>query len=199
MLLLATMLTFTACSGDKDKNEPDETPSNEPAANNITIDSLAIALNRLDSIQDSGQLVHFDTWSVGSLKGVQVQAQKLTSGDESILYINLRKDCGGEYYYLWEDAHIFQKELPSLYEAIKTIKKEISRETDHNEKYIYITKDNVMVFAENDGKGWSLKFSVDSHKSNSFINLTPTELDALIELLEKANDKLNQAKSLSLI
>ncbi|WP_289713261.1 hypothetical protein [uncultured Muribaculum sp.] len=158
------------------------------------MDSLAIALNRLDSIQSKGQLVHFDTWKIGNLKGVEVQAQKFSSENDSIVFITLRKDCGGEYYYSWEDAFIFQKELPSLYEAINTIKSNLNRETDHNEKYAYTTKDNVVVFAENPGKGWNLKLSVDAHKSNAYINLTTAELDKLVELLQQANNKLDEIK-----
>ena len=66
--------------------------------------------------------------------------------------------------------------------------------TDHNEKYAYTTKDNVVVFAENPGKGWNLKLSVDAHKSNAYINLTTAELDKLVELLQQANNKLDEIK-----
>lgn len=158
------------------------------------MDSLALVLSRLDSIQSKGQLVHFDTWKIGNIKGVEVQAQKFSSENDSIVFITLRKDCGGEYYYSWEDAFIFQKELPSLYDAVNIIKTNLNRETDHNEKYAYTTKDNVMVFAENPGKGWNLKLSVDTHKSNAYINLTPAELDRFIELLKQANNKLDEIK-----
>ncbi len=84
---------------------------------------------------------------------------------------------------------------PSLgFPAINTIKSNLNRETDHNEKYAYTTKDNVVVFAENPGKGWCLKLSVDAHKSNSYINLTTAELDKLVELLQQANQKLDEIK-----
>lgn len=109
-------------------------------------------------------------------------------------YTKKDADCGGEYYYSWEDAFIFQKELPSLYEAVNTIKSNLNRATDHNEKYAYTTKDNVVIFAENPGKGWTLKLSVDVHKSNSHISLTPTELDNFVQLLRQANKKLDEIK-----
>ena len=51
-----------------------------------------------------------------------------------------------------------------------------------------------MVYAENPGKGWYLKLSVDAHKSNAYINLTTTELDRLVELLQQANNKLDEIK-----
>lgn len=170
ILTVALLALSTACSGVSKGNDSIAS-ANDSIVNDTAVDSLAIALSRLDSIQSKGQLVHFDTWKIGNLKGVEIQAQKFSSENDSIVFITLRKDCGGEYYYSWEDAFIFQKELPSLYEAINTIKSNLNRETDHNEKYAYSTKDNVMVYAENPGKGWSLKLSVDAHKSNSYINL----------------------------
>lgn len=183
----------TACSGGQ--NWPNNlTPSNDSIANETVVDSLAITLNRLDSIQDKGQLVHFDTWKIGNLKSVEIQVQKFSSNNKSIVFINLRKDCGGEYYYSWENAHLFQEELPYLYEAINTIKNNLNRETDHNEKYAYSTKDNIVVFAENLGKGWNLKLSVDANNSNAYINLTAAELDKLLELLQQANKKLDTIK-----
>lgn len=193
ILTVALLALSTACSGGSKGNDS-ATSANDSIANDTAVDSLAIALSRLDSIQSKGQLVHFDTWKIGNLKGVEVQAQKFSSENDSIVFITLRKDCGGEYYYSWEDAFIFQKELPSLYEAINTIKSNLNRETDHNEKYAYTTKDNVMVYAENPGKGWNLKLSVDAHKSNSYINLTTAELDKLVELLQQANQKLDEIK-----
>ena len=193
ILTVALLALSTACSGESKSNDS-AISANDSIANDTAVDSLAIALNRLDSIQSKGQLVHFDTWKIGNLKGVEVQAQKFSSENDSIVFITLRKDCGGEYYYSWEDAFIFQKELPSLYEAINTIRNNLNRETDHNEKYAYTTKDNVMVYAENPGKGWNLKLSVDAHKSHSYINLTTAELDKLVELLQQANRKLDEIK-----
>lgn len=194
LIITITVLIFsTACSGGA-KVSDGEKPANDSIVNATAVDSLALVLSRLDSIQSKGQLVHFDTWKIGNIKGVEVQAQKFSSENDSIVFITLRKDCGGEYYYSWEDAFIFQKELPSLYDAVNSIKTNLNRETDHNEKYAYTTKDNVMVFAENPGKGWNLKLSVDSHKNNSYINLTPAELDRFVELLKQANIKLEEIK-----
>lgn len=193
IIVLALLGLTTACSGGTSATDANSTKT-DSIANDTAIDSLALVLNRLDSIQSKGKLVHFDTWKIGNLKSVEVQAQKFSSENDSIVFITLRKDCGGEYYYSWEDAFIFQKELPSLYEAITTIKSNLDRPTDHNEKYAYTTKDNVVIFAENPGKGWNLKLSVDAHKSNSHINLTPAELDQFVQLLQQANNKLNEIK-----
>ena len=193
IIVLALLGLTTACGGGTTVTDTNSSKT-DSIANDTAVDSLAIALSRLDSIQSKGQLVHFDTYKIGNLKSVEVQAQKFSSDNDSIVFITLRKDCGGEYYYSWEDAFIFQKELPSLYEAITTIKSNLNRTTDHNEKYAYTTKDNVVILAENPGKGWNLKLSVDAHKSNSHISLTPAELDQLIQLLQQANNKLNEIK-----
>ncbi|MBD5173535.1 MAG: hypothetical protein HDT08_02725 [Bacteroidales bacterium] len=192
-LTVALLALSTACSGES-KGNGNTDALTDSIANDTAVDSLAIALSRLDSIQSKGQLVHFDTWKIGNLKGIEVQTQKFSSENDSIVFITLRKDCGGQYYYSWEDAFIFQKELPSLYEAINTIKSNLNRETDHNEKYVYSTKDNVMVYAETPGKGWNLKLSVDAHKSNSYVNLSTAELDRFVELLKQANSKLEEIK-----
>lgn len=193
-ILFVTLLVLSTACGGGAKDNDRTAATNDSIANDTAVDSLTLVLNRLDSIQSKGQLVHFDTWKIGNLKSVEVQAQKFSSDNDSIVFITLRKDCGGEYYYSWEDAFIFPKELPSLYEAIATIKSNLNRDTDHNEKYAYTTKDNVVIFAENPGKGWNLKLSVDAHKSNSHISLTPAELDRLVELLNQANNKLNEIK-----
>lgn len=193
ILAVAMLGLTTACGGGTTATDTNNART-DSVANDTAVDSLAIALSRLDSIQSKGQLIHFDTYKIGNLKSVEVQAQKFSSENDSIVFITLRKDCGGEYYYSWEDAFIFQKELPSLYEAITTIKSNLNRTTDHNEKYAYTTKDNVVILAENPGKGWNLKLSVDAHKSNSHINLTPAELDQFVQLLQQANNKLNEIK-----
>lgn len=193
IIVLALLGITTACGGGNSTVDTNNVET-DSIANDTAVDSLTLVLNRLDSIQSKGQLVHFDTWEIGNLKSIEVQAQKFSSDNDSIVFITLRKDCGGEYYYSWEDAFIFQKELPSLYEAVNTIKSNLNRATDHNEKYAYTTKDDVMIFAENPGKGWTLKLSVDAHKSNSYINLTSAELDQLVQLLQQANNKLNEIK-----
>lgn len=193
-IIAIVLLGLSSSCGGGTTSTDANTAHSDSIANDAAVDSLTLVLNRLDSIRSKGKLVHFDTWKIGNLKSVEVQAQKFSSDNDSIVFITLRKDCGGEYYYSWEDAFIFQKELPSLYEAIATIKSNLNRDTDHNEKYAYTTKDNVVIFAENPGKGWNLKLSVDAHKSNSHISLTPAELDRLVELLKQANNKLNEIK-----
>lgn len=113
IVTIAVLALSTACGGGQTGSDGEKS-ANDSIANDTAVDSLALALSRLDSIQSEGQLVHFDTWKIGNLKSIEIQAQKFSSENDSIVFITLRKDCGGEYYYSWEDAFIFQKELPSL-------------------------------------------------------------------------------------
>ncbi len=39
---------------------------------------------------------------------------------------------------------------------------------------------------------WKIRFSIDTHKSNSIINLSVSEIDSLVDLLEKAESKLKE-------
>lgn len=108
ILTVALLALSTACGGGSKGNDS-TTSANDSIANDTAVDSLALALSRLDSIQSKGKLVHFDTWKIGNLKSIEVQAQKFSSDNDSIVFITLRKDCGGEYYYSWEGMPSFSK------------------------------------------------------------------------------------------
>lgn len=103
IVTIAVLALSTACGGGQTGSDGEKS-ANDSIANDTAVDSLALALSRLDSIQSEGQLVHFDTWKIGNLKSIEIQAQKFSSENDSIVFITLRKDCGGEYYYSWEDA-----------------------------------------------------------------------------------------------
>lgn len=68
ILTVALLAISTACGGGSKSNDS-AISANDSIANDTAVDSLAIALNRLDSIQSKGQLVHFDTWKIGNLNG----------------------------------------------------------------------------------------------------------------------------------
>lgn len=61
ILTVALLALSTACGGGS-KVSGGEKSANDSIANDTAVDSLALALSRLDSIQSKGQLVHFDTW-----------------------------------------------------------------------------------------------------------------------------------------
>lgn len=189
IFILATLSVFglAACKGE---NKPtQETVVEEQAA----VDSLAIALHEVDSILNSGQLAHLDVYEIGKIKNISISVQKASAGDWSTSWINLRKDCGGEYYYSWEDARLLYDECPYFIKAINTILSNRDREVDHEERYAYMTKDDIRVFAyAKSGNAWTIELSVDYHKQNSTITLANKDVEDLINLIRKSQEKINQ-------
>ena len=189
IFILATLSVFglAACNGE---NKPtQETVVEEQAA----VDSLAIALHEVDSILNSGQLAHLDVYEIGKIKNISISVQKASAGDWSTSWINLRKDCGGEYYYSWEDARLLYDECPYFIKAINTILSNREREVDHEERYAYMTKDDILVFAyAKSGNAWTIELSVDYHKQNSTITLANKDVEDLINLIQKSQEKINQ-------
>ena len=189
IFILGTLSVFglAACNGE---NKPtQETVVEEQAA----VDSLAIALHEVDSILNSGQLAHLDVYEIGKIKNISISVQKASAGDWSTSWINLRKDCGGEYYYSWEDARLLYDECPYFIKAINTILSNREREVDHEERYAYMTKDDIRVFAyAKSGNAWTIELSVDYHKQNSTITLANKDVEDLINLIQKSQEKINQ-------
>ena len=158
-----------------------------------SVDSLAIALQNIDSIMNCGRLVHLDVYEIGKLKSVSVSVQKLTSGDLTATWINFRKDCGGEYYYSWEDAHLLKDECPYFIEAITTILSNINREVEHEERYAYVTKDDIRFFSSaSEGKAWNMEVSVDYRKQNSTISMNDKDVENLKMLIQEAQEKMRE-------
>ena len=160
------------------------------------VDSLAIQLHKLDSIYNSGNLVHIDIYKLGKLKSIEFSVQSIDSEEAVIQFINLRKDCGNEYYYSWEDARLLPSECKYLMNAIESVKKNLNRTTDHEERYAYITKDDIRLFAFNDGGGskWKIALSVDYRKERSEVILNEEELKQFVRLVNTGLDKIEQIK-----
>lgn len=192
--MIALVPALFSCGGNSSNGE-NSSNDNDSISSTQEADSLAALIQTLDSISNSGSLVHYDIYKIGKLKGIEISVQKVAVDTTNISYINLRKDCGGEYYYSWEDAMIFSKELPSLYSAISTIKSNLGRTVDHEERYAYVTKDNIALLAScESGNNWATRFSVDSRKSNSVVNLSSSEIETLLDLIKKAETKLKDVE-----
>jgi hypothetical protein len=196
LLVCSVSLLFGlfSCTTTVNKNQPtNETTTEEPVVTETQIDSIALALHELDSIMNSGQLVHLDVYELGKLKSVSVSVQKITSVDHSLTYINFRKDCGGEYYYSWEDARLLTEECPYFLDAMNVIIENKTREVDHEERYAYITKDNMRLFSTaNPGKKWNIELSVDYRKQNSTVTMSDKELEELRDLIIKGQQKIEE-------
>lgn len=191
-MMIVVILTLISCISCNTTTESEiETTPSQPE---ITIDSLAIALHQLDSISNCGTLLHADIYKIGSLKSITITVQQITTNNTSFSYINFRKDCGGDYYYSWENARLLDKECPYLIDAIKTIMNNLDRTVNHEERYAYITKDNIRIISENTNNGlnWSIQLSVDYLKSNSTVTLTAEDLQSLLNLIIKAQEKIRE-------
>lgn len=183
-----------SCGGDSSNTSENEA-QNDTITQQQEADSVAALIKTLDSISNSGLMVHYDIYKIGDFKGIEITVNKVTVDTIQISHINLRKDCGGQYYYSWEDALIFAEELPAFYSSISTIKSNIVRDVDHEERFVYATKDDIAIVSIcKSGSKWTTRLSVDYHKSNSFVNLTPSDIDTFVDLMKKAESKLNEIK-----
>ena len=56
-----------------------------------------------------------------------------------------------------------------------------------------MTKDDIRVFAyAKSGNAWTIELSVDYHKQNSTITLANKDVEDLINLIRKSQEKINQ-------
>ena len=190
-LLLCGFVGFLCFSCSKDAAQSQTKDTNELVASV----SLTVELHKIDSFMNSGQLVHLDVYEIGKLKSISISAQKVTAGDLSTTWINMRKDCGNEYYYSFEDARLLSEECPYFINAINTINSNRDRGVDHEERFAYMTKDDIRILAySNAGKKWTFELSVDCHKQNSSISLNTDDIEELITLIEKAQSKIKEIK-----
>lgn len=193
LLILSFLPLLAFCSCSKNKTSA---PQKEETVVETSVDSLAMALHEIDSLLNCGTLIHLDVYEIGKLKSVSVSVHKLTVSDRNYSYINFRKDCGGEYYYSWEDAMLLKDECKYFLNAINTIMENNKRTVDHEERYAYSTKDDMAIYAtsEKSGSNWTMKFSVDYKKSNSVVNLSIEDMTTLKELIMKAQEKIAEIK-----
>lgn len=160
------------------------------------VDSLAVSLRQIDSLLNSGQMAHVDIYQIGKLKSIAISVQKIKVGNDSISYINFRKDCGNEYYYSWEDSRLLVEEYKYLSEAINTIIEQKKRGVDHEERYAYITKDNMRIMSvnSNNGKGWIVDFSINYRSQNANITINDDDLTLLQDYLVKGMSKIDSIR-----
>lgn len=189
-LCIASVVLSIVVGCNQAKNTP--APANEVTAE--AIDSLALQLHQLDSLYNSGSLIHIDIYKIGKLKSIEFSVQSIDADGKDLQYINLRKDCGNEYYYSWEDARILPSECQYLMKAVETIKQNWKRETDHEERYAYVTKDDIRLFASNDGGGakWRIALAVDYRKERSEITLSEEDLNTFVSYINAGLAKIEQ-------
>lgn len=163
----------------------------------VETDTLAVYLHKLDSINNSGELRHLTVYELGKMKSIAFQVISIESESDTVEYINLRKDCGGEYYYDWENAALLAEEVKYFVSAIDTIAANFERPVKDEERYIYITKDDIRLFSSNATSGsnkWSAELSVDFGKKNSYINIVKEDFETLKSLLTKGEQKIKELR-----
>lgn len=187
------LLAIVSCTNTNSTDQPITNTIPEEQKEEVKIDSLALALHELDSIMNSGQLVHLDVYELGKLKSISVSVQKITSKDQSLAYINFRKDCGGQYYYSWEDAKLLGNECNYFIDAMNVIIENKNREVDHEERYAYVTKDDLRLLSSaTKGNNWQIEFSLDYRKDNSTVSLSDKEIENLKELILQGQKKIRE-------
>ena len=191
LLLLGFTLIFAACDkGGSTKN------SNENSQGKSTVetvvDSLKLEKQKIDSLASNGLMLHKDIYSLGQLKTITFTVHSVQVGTDTLNYINMRKDCGNEYYYSWENAELLYRECDAFVKAIDEIKENLNRAVEHEEEYFYLTKDDIAIMATNSGNKWDIRFSVDTYKSNSSVSLSAEELDALRGLVLEGKKKISE-------
>lgn len=193
MLVLVIFLSIlvSACSNNADNKSVDL--NNNPESSSKSADTLQIALNRADSIVNCGELFHLETFEIGKIKNIFISVEKMTTKKDTICYVNIKKDCGNEYYYSWENKIILREEIKYYIEAIKEMQNNINRNVTHVERFGYSTKSglNTLLFNENNGKGWifAIKFR-DGDNGTEFLKIK--NIEDLKSLLNKCVVKINE-------
>ena len=176
----------------------DDSSKNEETRDSIQNDSLATYMQKLDSINSySGELRHLNIYKLGKMKSIEFEVYSIESKSDTVEYINLRKDCGGEYYYDWENAMLLAEEVKFFVEAIETVLDNFERVVSNEERYVYITKDDIRLISENENKNgkWIASLSVDYRKKNSYISLSKEDLRILKNMLLAGENKVKELRS----
>lgn len=182
-ILIASV--FVSC-GNSIKNDKD----NE-------IDSIAAKLSLIDSLQNSGTYSHLESWDMGRIVdnrykrfdsiaddySVDVYVNRLSYKTDTLYYLQLSYMERSQYSSKREAKIVDLKELKSFYAAIDDIKKQYGRDTDHFERYLYLTKSDASLFLRRliNSDYWELEFCS--------IEISKDDLDELKKLLKKSESK----------
>lgn len=189
-LITCISVLITSCNNNLSK---DGNNNNQTA---IVIDSLQLEQNKIDSVINSGGLTHFESYKIGKVKNIFINVNKMViNNKDTLICINLKKDCGNDYFYSWENKMILPGEVKYYIQALNEMQNNIDRKVDHEEKYMYITKSELitLLINENNNKGWIfiIKFRNDD---NSIEYLSNKDIENLKLLLEKCKSKINEIK-----
>ena len=189
-------MAFCSCGGQNGENL--STNEGETTNDTLLCDSLSMYMQRLDSINNySGSLLHLNIYKIGKLKSLEFEVFSVESEGVSVEYLNIKKDCGDEYYYDWENAKLLAEEIKYFNIAIDTILANIDRPVSNEERYVYLSKDDIRLISVNENKGgkWTTSLSVDYTKKNSSIYLSKDDFMTLKKILSQGEDKINELRN----
>jgi len=191
LLCVALPFCFISCGNSVSSS------AKSGGGDSVFSDTLQAYLHRLDSLRSSGELRHLNVYKLGKLKSIEFEVYSIESKIDTLQYINLRKDCGGEYYYDWEDATLLVEEVKYFISAIDTINANFDRSVKNEERYVYITNDDIRLFSENENKAdgkWEASLSVDYSKKNSSISMSKEDFITLKNLLQAGEKKIRELR-----
>ena len=161
-------------------------------------DEFLKQLHQIDSIYNSGQLIHLDAYEIGKFKDIEISVESIDVNNYSFQYINLDAVIYRSYGNRQREvARILPAECKYLISAIDVIKKNLNRSTNHEERYVYVTKDGIRIGAYNwGGAEWTIIFSTDYNNEYSKVYLNAGDLDSLKSIINQSLVKIEEIKKL---
>lgn len=186
------LICFLSCGHD----------SSNQSKNENEIDSIFAKIRMIDSLKNSGTYTHLESWDIGKIvdngykeyksladmHSVGVYVYKLTNKTDTLYFLSFDYTERSEYSSRNESKIVDLEELKYLYPALDDMKKHYGDESDHYERYLYLTKSEAFISLKHliNSNYWSLKFcSIDIEKD---------DLDSLKNLLQMAEKKVIEIK-----
>ena len=92
---------------------------------------------------------------------------------------------------------LLAEEVKYFITAIDTIYSNFDRPVNNEERYVYITNDDIRFYSENENKKdgkWSASLSVDYRKKNSSITIAKEDFTTLKNLLLAGEKKIKEIR-----
>ena len=167
------------------------------ATDTTKVDTLLAYFQKIDSMQNGGVLFHLDVYDIGYLDGVTIEVQNLKCQNEQLQYVNFKKLYGSSYYSEYVNSRMLPGEIKYFINAIDSISKENKRKVQHEERYIYVTKDNIRLIASNynfsDNK-WYTSFDVDYTKKEGSVTLDSAKMQRLKDYMIESQSKIDSIR-----
>ncbi len=177
LFLLFMICVFSCNSNQKTDNNKQNT------------DSTLNAIQSIDSILHSGNLLHIDYYPVGEMTHFNFTVVKIENKSDKIHFLEI-----DEQYYNYGiniSAYMMPNEIKYFIEAIDSIKTIANKKINHHEEYVYNTKGKVALkYHMFDNEYKSLRLSADYSNYNAESFISETDLDTLRIILSKAQEKL---------